>query len=340
MLKISVLIPVYDAAKWLQGCLDSLLRQSYENWEAVCVDDGSSDGSGEILDAYARKDGRFRVVHQKNAGQVVAREKSLSLATGDYVTFLDADDEYAPDRLKHAVAILDCEKPDLLRFELCCGSEKPDCFFCEDYCGNYRIVTGKEKIVRWGWQTLAWRGFLVNCFILKDVVAGHHFRAGLRVKVDSIFSLGLIPDLKKICVADERGYFYRTLPGSVSHGVRSSEDVIAYMNAIADLCEGQCAHIHGGAKRMVRRTVNALAESNVIEWLLKRQRKGSDNERGDNRRVRKVFLGKMGRSFSFWPNCQMRFWAGILVWKLFGIEWGVHMTSSLINTMRHMKALF
>ena len=66
--KFSIIIPVYNVAPYLRECFDSVLAQTFTNWEAICVDDGSTDGSGEILDEYAARDGRFRVIHQKNAG--------------------------------------------------------------------------------------------------------------------------------------------------------------------------------------------------------------------------------------------------------------------------------
>ena len=92
MAKVSVIIPVYKAEKYLNRCLDSLLAQTFENWNAICIDDGSPDNSGAILDSYADKDDRFIVVHKKNAGVSAARNDGIKKADGEYIFFMDADD--------------------------------------------------------------------------------------------------------------------------------------------------------------------------------------------------------------------------------------------------------
>ena len=96
---ISVIVPVYNAERFLQECLDSILAQDYTHWEAVLVDDGSTDGAPAICDAYAQKDPRFRVFHKQNGGVSSARNLGLEKAVGEWVFFLDADDRLKPDAL-------------------------------------------------------------------------------------------------------------------------------------------------------------------------------------------------------------------------------------------------
>ena len=98
---ISVIIPVFNVELFLQSCLESVKAQTLKDFEAILVDDGSSDSSGAICDAYARADNRFRVVHQPNQGVSAARNRGLDLAKGDYVYFVDADDEMRPEALAH-----------------------------------------------------------------------------------------------------------------------------------------------------------------------------------------------------------------------------------------------
>ena len=90
--KVSVIIPVYNVEKYLQKCLDSVINQTYKNLEIICVDDGSPDNSGGILDAYAQNDSRIIVIHQENAGVSAARNRGLDAATGEYIAFVDSDD--------------------------------------------------------------------------------------------------------------------------------------------------------------------------------------------------------------------------------------------------------
>lgn len=93
---ISVLIPVYNTAAWLPGCLESISGQSYRNFEVILVDDGSSDGSGEVCDRFCGIDSRFRVIHKENGGVSSARNVALGEAKGDYVFFMDSDDIIHP----------------------------------------------------------------------------------------------------------------------------------------------------------------------------------------------------------------------------------------------------
>jgi glycosyltransferase involved in cell wall biosynthesis len=88
----SIIIPVYNVAPYLRECLDSVLAQTFTDWEAICVDDGSTDGSGAILDEYAARDNRFRVFHQSNQGVAVARQVALDNITGDWMIAIDPDD--------------------------------------------------------------------------------------------------------------------------------------------------------------------------------------------------------------------------------------------------------
>lgn len=91
-IKISVIIPIYNAQEFLCKCLDSVINQTYKNLDIVLVNDGSTDASGKICDAYARKASNIRVIHKENGGQSSARMAGIEDAVGDYVTFIDSDD--------------------------------------------------------------------------------------------------------------------------------------------------------------------------------------------------------------------------------------------------------
>lgn len=106
MPKVSVLVAVYNAERWLKPCLDSLASQTLSDIQIVCVDDASTDGSLAILNDYARRDSRFEVIPMKeNIGMSKARNMALSYATGEYVCMLDADDWYGPDAFERAVDV-------------------------------------------------------------------------------------------------------------------------------------------------------------------------------------------------------------------------------------------
>ena len=102
MPKISVIIPMYGVEKYIRRCLDSMLNQTFTDWQAICVDDGSPDKSGEIAEEFAKKDKRFTVVHKQNGGLSDARNAGFEYAKGDYVLYIDSDDFIHPQTLELA----------------------------------------------------------------------------------------------------------------------------------------------------------------------------------------------------------------------------------------------
>ena len=114
MPKISIVIPVYGAEKYLPRCLDSLAAQTFADWECILVDDGSPDGSGAICDRYAQADPRFVVIHQKNQGGSAARNNGVDRARGEYLAFLDNDDAYSPFLLESVLAAQQRQPEDLI----------------------------------------------------------------------------------------------------------------------------------------------------------------------------------------------------------------------------------
>lgn len=89
---ISIIVPVYKVEKYLPTCIDSILAQTYDNFELILVDDGSPDNCGKICDDYAQNDSRIKLIHQKNQGVVIARNKAIEITKGEYLTFVDSDD--------------------------------------------------------------------------------------------------------------------------------------------------------------------------------------------------------------------------------------------------------
>jgi len=118
MLKISIIIPVYNVLNYLSACIDSVLKQSFSDYEVILVNDGSSDGSGDIVDQYDLKyPERIRVVHQMNKGSGEARNVGLMEASGEYIFFVDSDDTIKPDVLEKLWSAVERTSfPDMLVF--------------------------------------------------------------------------------------------------------------------------------------------------------------------------------------------------------------------------------
>ena len=115
MIRVSVIIPVYNAASYLPRCLDSVLGQTLKDIEVICVDDGSTDGSAAILADYAAKDSRVKVITQRNVGAGAARNVGIRAATGEYVGFVDSDDFIDPDFYARLYEGSDCGRTDCVK---------------------------------------------------------------------------------------------------------------------------------------------------------------------------------------------------------------------------------
>lgn len=118
MVKVSVIIPVYNAAKYLKLSLDSVLGQTVRDIEVICIDDGSTDSSAAVLREYEAKDSRLKILTQANAGQGAARNRGLELASGEFVYFMDADDKLASeDAFELLIGAMEHDSLDLLFFD-------------------------------------------------------------------------------------------------------------------------------------------------------------------------------------------------------------------------------
>lgn len=116
MSKVSIIIPVYNAGKFIGRCISSLLSQTHKNWEAICVDDGSRDNSAAVIREYANKDSRIKLICQENAGVSIARNNALKLVEGTFLTFVDSDDFLHPQTLEISVKLAEQDSSDLVAY--------------------------------------------------------------------------------------------------------------------------------------------------------------------------------------------------------------------------------
>ena len=116
MPKISVIMPVYNSEQFLRMAVDSVLNQTFEDFELILVDDGSKDGSGAVCDEYAKKDLRVKVIHQENRGMCFSRNRAMDIACGEYIMFTDNDDECLPGFLSENYALAHQTNADMVKF--------------------------------------------------------------------------------------------------------------------------------------------------------------------------------------------------------------------------------
>lgn len=153
-MKISVIIPVYNAEKYLRKCVESVIAQTYTDWEMILVDDGSNDGSADIIDEYAGKDTRIRTIHQENAGPGVARNAGIRNALGEYIVFLDSDDMVTPDYFEK----LSRETADVVFIDIDQVDEHMN-ILCEEHMSNYRMLSKDDFLRNQLTGKILWGGY-------------------------------------------------------------------------------------------------------------------------------------------------------------------------------------
>lgn len=235
--KFSIIIPVYNVAPYLRECLDSVLAQTFTDWEAICVDDGSTDGSGAILDEYSDKDGRFKVIHQKNAGVSAARNTALEAAVGEWITFLDADDRIDTERLSSLSIIAN-------------KHEDVDWIHETKYAArstSYSVETASELIANdvflAGWGMLKQNALLVLNTFRRNSIANVKFPEGVRYAEDDIFELRCLPQCKTVAMVGYCGYWYRIDRADAASRRIDVEDSVKIHRLLLETVETQKSYI-------------------------------------------------------------------------------------------------
>lgn len=214
MPQISVILPVYNARAFLKECLISLSNQTFTDFEVVCVDDGSTDDSCALLQSYASTDNRFRIIHTKHQGVSSARNRALSTAQGDYISFVDADDKLASDYLK--VLFLSAQKT------------KADVVWCDyvsDECQLKNISDSLEiKTYLDGWRCFVNRSPNMGCCLWNklyksDLLKNLWFLPSLAIGEDIVFLHQVIYRSRYVAYVSLPLYFYRIHSSSVTHSL-------------------------------------------------------------------------------------------------------------------------
>lgn len=228
----SIIIPVYNVAPYLRECLDSVLAQTFTDWEAICIDDGSTDGSGAILDEYAAKDKRFRVIHQKNAGVGAARNLGIDTAGGEYVTFLDGDDAYDRSWLESFRGLIRDTGAELVRQQVRFwdgGAHKAEPV-ADSPCR--KCFAGGEAAA-WGYSTYSKEGWSCLNAIKRTCLNGAEsvrFPVGMRFMEDAIFMLKVLPHVHTACQGGFAGYLYRQRAMSACGGKSSAKELVRFFD--------------------------------------------------------------------------------------------------------------
>lgn len=214
---VSIIVPVYNTEKYLEQAIESVISQSYRDWEMILIDDGSADSSGKICDIYGAKDKRIKVCHRSNGGQSAARNAGLERVSGDNILFLDSDDILPPGLLEFMI-----EKKTQSGADIICGNLKE---FRRESVRPEKIslhVNYREKI----FNPIEATASLLYQEEINTSVSGKLFDASLwqnmRFRVGTYYEdldilYLILLKAKKILFVDTYLYYYRQHPGSYIH---------------------------------------------------------------------------------------------------------------------------
>ena len=236
---ISIIVPVYNVEKYLDDCIKSILRQTFKNLEIILVDDGSTDKSGEICDAWAAKDNRIKVIHKKNGGTSDSRNHGTAVASGEYIYFLDSDDFMSANWLEILYTKAKETDADIVKGGIHYVLDSPDLNISCENIEVYKSIAFKNE------ESLLPYHFLVrlidhegyNCVTNQLTKAYLYKRCPFpsgRSNEDHSIYFELLKYVKKIVLIPQCGLYYRQRATSIAH-VKSD-------NLIANMVEDYVEH--------------------------------------------------------------------------------------------------
>ena len=212
--KISVIIPVYNGAAWLETCVRSVLAQTWQDLEVLILDDSSTDGTGQLAERLAKEDDRVRVITREKRGVSSARNEGIEKSEGAYLAFVDADDKIDRKMLEIQHKILKKENCDLVLcgYSVWDGKNREDIENSnnsDNSTYSVKTVDSKEYLSDYLLQgsTRCW-----SVLYRKEAVGGVRFREDLTIGEDMLFLMELLPNLKRVGITDYPGYAYRINP--------------------------------------------------------------------------------------------------------------------------------
>ena len=237
---ISVIIPIYNTEIYLKRCIDSIVNQTYKNLQIILVDDGSTDNSFNISKSYTESDPRVEVYHKSNGGPSSARNLALSKIKGEYVYFLDSDDELELYAFESLVCVVEKLRPDVIFFDALCINEHDEQLLDDNYYNKYYRIgkydtccSGKEYFKK----SMNNAEFIVCVpfnLIKKEVLV--NLRYGDFIHEDELFSVQFLLKADKVIHLPKRLYKRRIRTGSIMTKNTSINNYLGYLNVLKDLC--------------------------------------------------------------------------------------------------------
>ena len=209
--KFSVVMPVYNVEKYLRESVESVLKQTYTNFELIIVDDGSTDGCYEICENYQKSDSRCKVIHQENKGLLLARRTGIRVASGDYLINVDSDDKCSLSMLEKLATIIKEKSPDMIIFNYASLNDRGLISIRKPLIENELTELDKEWILKTFVSSVVLNMMWIKCTKLSivDVDADYTSYGRLNMAEDQLQSVALFQNANSIYYYNEALYFYR-----------------------------------------------------------------------------------------------------------------------------------
>lgn len=226
--KISIIVPIFSAEKYLASCVESLINQTHSNIEIILVNDGSTDKSGELCEKYASIDERITVIHKENGGVSSARNAGLDIATGEWIGFVDADDIAEPDMYEY-----------LLNAAIENGADIVQCAMIFETENNaYRVCNPPSDLIANGDKNLSDDFFKhlsggVCCKLFKSsLIKELRYDQNFSIGEDMRFNLDALVNSKRALLKTEAKYHYIQQKGSATNSVPTKQSLTSYLKML------------------------------------------------------------------------------------------------------------
>ncbi|MDR2623947.1 MAG: glycosyltransferase [Methanobrevibacter sp.] len=235
---ISIIVPVYNVEKYLKRCIDSILNQTFKDFELILVNDGSTDDSGKICDDYKEKDNRIKVIHKKNGGLSSARNAGIDVAQGGYYGFVDSDDYISYDMYECLYKLIYCNDADIAICSIyhCYsngqGRIKKNKSYSETNPKTYTF--DKQEALKIVLQGKIFSMNVINRLYKRDLFKNIRFPEEIKFAEDVPFSFNIFKNVKKVVFYSSPKYFYmhRSLSLTTSNFNTDTKDVIKSYKSI------------------------------------------------------------------------------------------------------------
>lgn len=233
--KISVIIPIYNVEKFLPRCLDSVLAQSFKDFEVICVNDGTPDNCGSILKQYAKKDPRIKIINQENQGLSMARNNGFKAANGEFIYFLDSDDFIHPRLLEYAYGLAVKHNADLVSFDYVKNKTNKTTYDDKTELSNLSDIDyllTEEPLNFWrktGKYRLSFNVW--TKFYKKDLIKDFAFVAKIHYE-DYPLTCSILSKKPRCIITNLKLYYYTCNPDSISNQKINPKQIKDYHSGI------------------------------------------------------------------------------------------------------------